>query len=380
MPSDLLKWSSRAKAAADILKPAAKAATEAQPIINVVRAGYGLYNIGNAINKALETTGTLNKAIPQMQVMVGSMCDKMVIMGAFAGAAAAVGIAANMIQTYQGVQALQRIEQRLGAIENTLEAQTALLAHKEFAEYVWLELNDRLLATADDPTAKHLFFVYHPDTMWYASFNHRLRSHPLSTRFCGYTECLDTAVLFMQAARDAFDKHEVKATRKRGSSSSSSHPPRPVVLHLMIPAYRPLLLDEFVIFPETLGRFVVEGAIHNSKKLVWMQIPKEQSHHLSRIENWAPPTPSLLQKMGGMVGLVTLPPGTPRVLGTMEGPRTTPIVDVTPLLEEDEKAKALAGSNVLGRITGGASPGASMQGIDIRAPGKELIKASAKRG
>jgi hypothetical protein len=280
-------------------------------VVRIFQAGQGVVKVGQAVNKFIDVGDKLNETIPAMRVMVGSVCDKIAFISSFVGLAHVAGIAANIIQTYQGIDALKEIGARLGDISNTLEAQTALQARTKFADLVYDELWDRLMSTSGDKNCSHWYFVYHPDTIWYAHFNRRVWEKPLSKRFCGYTNCLDMAIVFMLAVRKRLE-HQQKSAERHGQAT------RTIKLHLFIPAYRLLFIPEFVQFPEDLSCFVVEAAIHNSKHLVWLNIPEEQNRFISRIENWKPPEASIYQKIGATFGLATLPPENtkPRVLGT----------------------------------------------------------------
>ncbi|KAF8846488.1 hypothetical protein BDZ45DRAFT_682495 [Acephala macrosclerotiorum] len=299
------KWLTKAT------KKATKTAKKYVPVVKVFQAGHGILKVGQMVNKCIDVGDTINETIPAMRVMVGSFCDKITFISSFVGLAHVAGIAANIIQTYQGIDALREIGARLGDISNTLEAQTALQARMMFADLVYDELWDRLMSTTGDEKFNHWYFVYHPDTIWYSHFNRRIWEKPLSKRFCGYTNCLDMAVIFMLAIRKRLEREQRSVQRHR-------QPTRTIKLHLLIPAYRVLFIPEFVEFPEDLSCFVVEGAIHNSKHLVWLNIPEEQNRFLSRIKNWKPPEATFYQKIGAPLGLATLPPrnSKSRVLGT----------------------------------------------------------------
>ncbi|KAE9366538.1 hypothetical protein N431DRAFT_514982 [Stipitochalara longipes BDJ] len=292
-------------------KTATKTAGKYGPVVKVFQAAHGVVKVGKMVNKCVDLGETINETIPALRVMVGSFCDKITFISRFVGLAHVAGITSNIIQIYQGIDALREIGARLGEISNTLEAQTALQARTNFADLVYDELWDRLMGTSGDEKCSHWYFVYHPDTIWYSHFNRRIWEKPLGKRFCGYTNCLDMAVIFMLAVRKRLEHEQRSAERHR-------QPTRMVKLHLLIPAYRVLFIPEFVEFPEDLSCFVVEGAIHNSQHLVWLNIPEEQNRFLSRIKNWKPPKATFFQKIGAPIWLATLPPENTnsRVLGT----------------------------------------------------------------
>lgn len=113
---------------------AAKTAGKYVPAVKVFQAAHGTLKVGQVVNKLVDVSDTINETLPAMRIIAGSWCDNMTFIFSFVGLAQVAGIAANIIQTYQGIEALREIGARLGDISNTLEAQTALMARKEFAK------------------------------------------------------------------------------------------------------------------------------------------------------------------------------------------------------------------------------------------------------
>jgi hypothetical protein len=298
-------------------------------VARTIQAGQGLLKVGEAVNKVNDLAGNLNdfipkackladnmeKCIPTMQLITKSFCDSTKLLTHFSVAMAAMDLGANILQTYQGNQALELIAARLQDMSNTLAAQTALMAQKEFPGYVYKMIKERLGQTMDDQSCHHWFFLYHPDDDWYPEFYHLLEKNPLEPRFCGYTNQLDTIFVFMLMARKRQNEREDK-DRERGRTI------RPVKLHLLIPAYSPILIAELLRIPEEIGDFVIEGRINNLKEFVWLNLPEEQRHYVSGIGQWVPPPPSWWDKMmwnfGLSEGLDT--PKQRRTLGRIQEP------------------------------------------------------------
>jgi hypothetical protein len=292
--------------------PAAKKLTKCVPIVKTIHAGHGLLKVGQAANTFIHTSKQIQEFLPTMQVMTESFCDKITFITGFTGLAITAGIAGNLVLTYQGVQALQKIAAHLNDISDSLAAQTALTAPETFARHVYQSIYQGINNNAHDVHHEHWFFVYHPDTDWYPAFHWKITKERLKKNFCGYSNQLDSVVIFMLAARTELAK-ERKRAKKLGK------PMRNVVFHLLIPAYRPLVITEPLAFPKELSPFVVEGEIHNSNELVWLNLPEEQEDLLFNVGNWKPPPLSLLESIGIALGMTDMPPehGEPRVLGTV---------------------------------------------------------------
>lgn len=316
-------------------KTAGKIGSKESPIAKTVQAVRGISKIGDAVGdvvdhahgvvdkindflpRASEVAHQIDRFIPSMQVMGRSFADSAKIFGHFNVIATSVGIAANVALTYQGVQALQLIAAKLQDISVSLAAQTALRAQQVFPEYVYDMVRERLDQTSADRTRDHWFFVYHPDNDWYPKFYHYLEKKPLGPGFCGYTNQIDTVFVFMLAARKRIQEKADKA-RSQGRSF------RPVKLHLLMPAYQPILIAEALRIPEEIGDFVMEGRVNSNKEFVWLNLPQEQRHYVTDIGHWVPPEQGIWDWAMSKIGLADAPPalGEPRVLGTRQ--RTPP--------------------------------------------------------
>ncbi|KAK7419593.1 hypothetical protein QQX98_003184 [Neonectria punicea] len=335
----------------------------AVPLVKTIQAGYHLLETGDAVHNVNAAAEALNHFIPSMQVMGRSICDSAKIFTYFNVAAISVGIGANLVPTYQGVQVLQLIAARLKDISTSLAAQTALIAQKEFPQYVYEMIRERLGQTSDDPTCDHLFFVYHPDDDWYPKFYHLLEKNPVNPRFCGYTNQIDTIFVFMLAARRRIQEKEQRAKEKGRQK-------RKVKLHLIIPAYQPILILEALKIPEEIGDFVIEGRINSNTEFVWMNLPEEQRHYVVGVGQWVPPTQGWWDWSMSKVGMTEAPPvlRAPRVLGTSQQQ-----------LEDDDERDVNSEDSDSGAPYDGSltSQGLISDGVSYRVPGGEVARHDA---
>ncbi|KAH6607026.1 hypothetical protein Trco_003339 [Trichoderma cornu-damae] len=336
------------------IRAAAKLFANATPIVKTIEAGHGIIKIGETLSKANELAGRvndfapranqmadgLNKFIPAMQVMGQSVCDSARIFAYFSMIATTVRIGVNIVQTYQGIQALQLIAAKLQDISVSLAAQTALMAQKEFPDYVHSMIRERLTQTSDDASLEHWFFLWHPDDDWYPKFFHLLEEKPLGSRFCGYTNQIDSVFVFMIAARRRITEMEYKA-RRRG------HSVRPTRLHLLIPAYQPILIAEALKIPEEVGDFVMEGRINSNREFVWLNLPDDQRHYVLNIGQWIPPNPGWLVWAASKIGLGEKPPKlrSPRALGSSQRPLEIEAAP-SPADDEDDGSSTLVNPSV----------------------------------
>lgn len=347
---DLVPWSWSRKAGSKAVKTAVKISARAVPLVKTVEVGHGIFKavqvahnisdaserLGEFLPKASLVADDLHEFIPSMQVMGRSLCDSVKIFASFNTIAMTVGIAANVVMTYQGVQALQLIAARLQDISATLAAQTALMAQEKFPGYSYKMLKQRLGETVDDPVCDHWFFLYHPDNDWYPEFYHLLETAPLGPRFCGYTNQIDTVFVFMLAARK-------RQTQKEKKAEKEGQPLRPVKFHLVIPAYQPILVAERLKIPEGIGDFVMEGRINSNKEFVWFDLPSEQRHYLLGIGQWVRPRQGWWDWAKSSVKLAEkLPPiKDRRVLGTGQKPKLggDPLGDPSPASDSDNESE-----------------------------------------
>ncbi|KAL4931859.1 uncharacterized protein BDV17DRAFT_227441 [Aspergillus undulatus] len=154
---------------------------------------------------------------------------------------------ATWVEVLQGNSALEHIGQK---IHGELQAQTGLMAAKAFAEQVEKTIRHE----ASDPD--HFYFLYHPDTDWHAEYFDRVKRERLPDNFLGLSANLDSIVVWM-----LFLRRHLAAKKKK------------VRFHLIIPAYRPMLVREPLAFPHEVYPLSIKGFIHDSKPYVWFNLP-----------------------------------------------------------------------------------------------------------
>ncbi|KAI1823527.1 hypothetical protein F4861DRAFT_539964 [Xylaria intraflava] len=300
-----------------IAKTATQIAEKAIPIVKTIQIGYNEYAARKVVNNTNNLTAKVREYTPSMQVMGESFADSAKIFAAFSSMATVAGIGANIVLTYQGVKALQLIDARLKDMAASLAAQTALMAQKDFPQYVHNMIRERIMQTSCDADHQHWFFVYHPDNDWYPAFYHIMQEQPVGPEFCGYTNQIDTAFVFMLAARRRILKREQRAKKKEKDRDV-----RPIKLHLLIPAYQPILVLEALKIPESIGDFVIEGRINSNRPFVWLNLPEDQKHYVQDIGNFVPPPQGLGSWALSLIGLANSPPklGERRLLGESQLP------------------------------------------------------------
>ncbi|KAK0730228.1 hypothetical protein B0H67DRAFT_561123 [Lasiosphaeris hirsuta] len=343
----------RKRAYKQVSKAVIEASKTSPPLVRTIQAVQGIIKVGEAINGVRDVAGNINELVPQVtklveevahfvpsiQVMGQSFCDNVRIFTYFNMVATTVGIGANLVLTYQGIQALDLIAARLEDISHALAAQTALMAQKDFAGYVYDMIRERLGQTSDDPACDHWFFLYHPDNDWYPKFYHLLEEKPVGPAFCGYTNQIDTVFVFMLAARRAIEERERRA---RAGHARTTATPRPVKLHLLIPAYQPILIVEALRIPDEIGDFVIEGRINSNREFVWLNLqPDQRRRYATGIGQWDPPALGIWGRVLTNIGLARRPPvlTEPRTLGS----RQHALEEVDPLatlISPDEKGGA----------------------------------------
>ncbi|KAI1436556.1 hypothetical protein GGR50DRAFT_229180 [Xylaria sp. CBS 124048] len=306
-----------------LVRTATTLAEKAAPLVKTIEAGYAEYcnrkmlnNANSLTSRAADIVDKVKEFTPSIQVMGASFADSIKIFAAFSSMATSAGIAANIVLTYQGVKALQLIDARLKDMATSLAAQTALTAQRDFPQYVHNMIRERIMQTSADAEYQHWFFLYHPDNDWYPAFYHIMQEHPVGPEFCGYTNQIDTAFVFMLAVRRRILKREQRARRKEKDRDI-----RPIKMHLLIPAYQPVLILEALKIPEAIGDFVIEGRINSNRPFVWLNLPDDQKHYVQDIGNFIPPPQGLASWAMSLFGLAQLPPklGERRVLGAGQG-------------------------------------------------------------
>ncbi|KAK3942412.1 hypothetical protein QBC46DRAFT_380160 [Diplogelasinospora grovesii] len=162
---------------------------------------------------------------------------------------------AYWVNVLQGDAATQEIGK---LIHGELEARTGLEAPAKFARQVDVTIREQMASTrpADDDKAQDIFFLYHPDTDWHGEFFRIAQANPLPANFLGMSENLDAIVIWMLFLRRNLRKNAKEAR-----------------FHLIVPAYRPTLIKDPLVFPGELYPFTIRGLVHNCKPLVWFDLP-----------------------------------------------------------------------------------------------------------
>ncbi|KID95150.1 hypothetical protein MAJ_08881, partial [Metarhizium majus ARSEF 297] len=201
-----------------------------------------------------------------------------------------LGVTAQFLDVWQGVRAQTALEKVGARIADNAEAQTGLIAPKKFAEQVHHFVSQQTTRNWPDRKRRHVFFLYHPDTDWDPAYFHRTRDQNgqsrISHRFLGMSENLDALVVWMRFMKETMSN---QGTR--------------VHIHLLVPAYRPMLIGEALTFPDCLLPLTIHGHIHNSKPYVWLNLPNPQRRlYLVDVPNLADLAPE--ESDGSMFGLL----------------------------------------------------------------------------
>ncbi|KAM5376402.1 hypothetical protein ACJZ2D_005456 [Fusarium nematophilum] len=150
--------------------------------------------------------------------------------------------------------------ERIGIkIADELEARTGLSAPGKFSVHVhkFLWHHSRTVYPDD---FRHIYFLYHPDTDWYPEFSSLVRERPLPDNVLDISENLDALVVWMRFIRQHLGRRS-----------------KTTMLHLLIPAYRPMLIKDALEFPN-LGLFMIHGEIHHARNYIWMNLPTVQDY------------------------------------------------------------------------------------------------------
>jgi hypothetical protein len=89
------------------------------PVVKVIQAGHGVADAGQAVKKCIDVGDTINETTPAIRLMFKSCCDTATFISSLVGLVPVAGIAANIIQTYQGIDAHRQIGARLSNIHNS---------------------------------------------------------------------------------------------------------------------------------------------------------------------------------------------------------------------------------------------------------------------
>lgn len=182
------------------------------------------------------------------------------------------------------------MNQTLMEIGDTIKAQTALQAQRDFPGHVYEFLEHQIIKTRskvlprrrpnffsrrvpENPASEpeHYFFIYHPANDWQPKFFETLRKKAkqgiVLKRFMGLSENLHIICWWMKAIRDWIHTHRPEQLQPE--------------FHLLMPAYRSVFIVEKCTFPEELYPLAIEGQTDASGPYVQLNLMKEQSDDLS---------------------------------------------------------------------------------------------------
>ncbi|KAL4756556.1 uncharacterized protein BDW70DRAFT_165891 [Aspergillus foveolatus] len=114
---------------------------------------------------------------------------------------------------------------------------------------------------------RHYFYVWNHDTDWYPVFEAMNRAFPLGPEFGGYHHELDAICMRMRA-----DRRTLIQTTSYGRTAQ---------FHLLIPTHKAYVIEQPVIFHESLLPLTITGQRHRSVDLVWFNLcSKPKDLHL----------------------------------------------------------------------------------------------------
>lgn len=233
-----------------------------------------IWNATQVANNVSSAAKMMDQSIPEIVLAgksIASSANRAAYAAAFASVISTVGTFGELAFAYQGTEALNRIAGHLGDISRSSAAHVGLIAPRKFAQIVIDFINEKLHLYRDSNRTEHAFFVYHPDTDWTSAFSAILREKGLDDpegRYRGRTSNLDLAIIMML---------ETRAREKEKESGKT------LELHLIIPAYTHMVIEEAISLPEDLGQVIIHGKRHRSTEYVWINLPEEQASFLDGI-------------------------------------------------------------------------------------------------
>ncbi|KAA8569590.1 hypothetical protein EYC84_001203 [Monilinia fructicola] len=283
--------------------------TEVSGVVKNLSEGYTTYKNGVAIRNQLESV------VPEVQTFASGMnryLKNKNWLDLFQTFLVGANVVAAFMEVLQGSSSLEEIGLK---IYGELEAQTGLAAPDKFAKHVDKYIRKEA-SSVYGGDAEHLYFLYHPDTDWHGEFHDIVQKQTGAEQF----------------------------------SRNVREPPRLVInahFHLLIPAYRPMVVRTAFVFPEELYPLTVRGHIHNSKEYVWLNLPTMKDvpsdlFEMSNVGNIAtlPPPPRLWQHALTWVGNIVMPKKEPPpiILGRGQISPNAPI-EMEDNEDENEKLK-----------------------------------------
>ncbi|KAG4033830.1 hypothetical protein MFRU_004g03330 [Monilinia fructicola] len=297
--------------------------TEVSGVVKNLSEGYTTYKNGVAIRNQLESV------VPEVQTFASGMnryLKNKNWLDLFQTFLVGANVVAAFMEVLQGSSSLEEIGLK---IYGELEAQTGLAAPDKFAKHVDKYIRKEA-SSVYGGDAEHLYFLYHPDTDWHGEFHDIVQNKPVPSNFLGMSENLHALCTWMLFMRKRLERSRINAH-----------------FHLLIPAYRPMVVRTAFVFPEELYPLTVRGHIHNSKEYVWLNLPTMKDvpsdlFEMSNVGNIAtlPPPPRLWQHALTWVGNIVMPKKEPPpiILGRGQISPNAPI-EMEDNEDENEKLK-----------------------------------------
>ncbi|KAL4747471.1 hypothetical protein BDW72DRAFT_206427 [Aspergillus terricola var. indicus] len=117
---------------------------------------------------------------------------------------------------------------------------------------------------------RHYFYVWNRDTDWYPVFEAMNRAFPLGLQFGGYHHELDAICMRMRT-----DRRTLIQTTSYGHTAQ---------FHLLIPTHDPYVIEQPVMFHESLLPLTITGQRHRCVDLVWFNLRRKPTNlHLECI-------------------------------------------------------------------------------------------------
>ncbi|EEQ91474.2 uncharacterized protein BDCG_06594 [Blastomyces dermatitidis ER-3] len=225
--------------------------------------GYNSERNGRVYRDEMRKTGdAVRQGIPSIQTCAQSLAvffKRKNAFDLFSAFLDGLRVVAQFVEVLQGRSALEEIGRD---IHRELQAQTGLKAPKTFAKQVYKVIRHQTSLLHEDGVP-HFYFLYHPDTDWHGYFFDIVSQNPLPPNLLGVSENLDALCLWMIFLRQHLDRDDNRRAR----------------FHLIIPAYRPMLIKDPLIFPDKLFPLTVQGLKHDSKEYVWFNLPTLNDTH-----------------------------------------------------------------------------------------------------
>jgi hypothetical protein len=266
-------------------RQAAKAATKAEE--SRKKSNDADTVVAELLQKTLEETTELDEEVTEellQEILMNNIMDlaskvepkrvnvmqySYISAGPYTTTFAAMAVVAIILEVHQGIEALKKMGKGIDGIREALDIQTNGIIQgwgpDGFGGFVYDFIDMEIQkAISNDPKKEHWFYVYHPDTAWRVKFEKLLRPAPegrgrLPPALMTVDNDLDTIFLLMLDNR---------------MNLQNSNEGRDVLFHLLIPAYKPLLIEPPLIIDSFLFPLEIKGHVHNSDKNVWLNLPE----------------------------------------------------------------------------------------------------------